>query len=77
MQQLVEILNRARDALLFGLGGAALFMLVVAGIRLVTAGSEEGQAKAAKVTAKHALMGLGLALLAPVVISVFKSILGV
>lgn len=76
MGQLVDILNRARDALLFGLGGAALFMLVVAGIRLVTAGSEEGQAKAAKQTAKHALMGLGLALLSPVFISVFKTIIG-
>lgn len=76
MGQVVDILNRARDALLFGIGGLSLLMLVVAGIRLVSAGSEDGQAAAAKKTAKHALMGLALALLSPGLISIFKTILG-
>ena len=76
MGSIVEILNRLRDTLMLVIGSLSLVMLTVGGIRYVTAGGDESGVKGAKQTVKHALLGLAVAILAPVLIQVIKTIVG-
>jgi Type IV secretion system pilin len=73
---IVEILNRLRDTLMLVIGSLSLVMLTVGGIRYVTAGGDKDGVAGAKQTVKHALLGLAVAILAPVLIQVIKTILG-
>jgi hypothetical protein len=77
MGQVVEMINRAKDALLLIIGAVSLLMLVVGGVRWVTAGSDGGQKMGAKDTVKNSLIGLAVALGAPLLISIVKTIIGV
>ena len=76
MGSIVEILNRVRDMLMLVIGSLSLVMLTVGGIRYVTAGGDKDGVNGAKHTVKHALLGLGVAILAPVLIQIIKTILG-
>jgi hypothetical protein len=76
MGSIVEILNRLRDTLMLVIGSLSLVMLTVGGIRYVTAGGDKNGVAGAKQTVKHALLGLAVAILAPVLIQVIKTILG-
>ena len=76
MGSIVEILNRVRDMLMLVIGSLSLVMLTVGGIRYVTAGGDKDGVNGAKQTVKHALLGLGVAILAPVLIQIIKTILG-
>jgi Type IV secretion system pilin len=73
---IVDILNRVRDMLMLVIGSLSLVMLTVGGIRYVTAGGDKDGINGAKQTVKHALLGLGVAILAPVLIQIIKTILG-
>jgi Type IV secretion system pilin len=73
---IVDILNRVRDMLMLVIGSLSLVMLTVGGIRYVTAGGDKDGVNGAKQTVKHALLGLGVAILAPVLIQIIKTILG-
>jgi Type IV secretion system pilin len=73
---IVDILNRVRDMLMLIIGSLSLVMLTVGGIRYVTAGGDKDGINGAKQTVKHALLGLGVAILAPVLIQIIKTILG-
>lgn len=76
MGSLVDILNRLRDMLMLVIGSLSLVMLTVGGIRYVTAGGDESGVRGAKKTVMHALLGLGLAILAPVLIQIVKTLVG-
>ncbi len=76
MGSIVDILNRVRDMLMLVIGSLSLVMLTVGGIRYVTAGGDKDGVNGAKQTVKHALLGLGVAILAPVLIQIIKTILG-
>ncbi len=76
MNSIVDILNRVRDMLMLVIGSASLVMLTVGGIRYVAAGGDKDGISGAKLTVKHALFGLGVAILAPVIIQVVKTVLG-
>ena len=76
MGAIVDVLNRLRETLMLVIGSLSLVMLTVGGIRYVTAGGDSDGVWRAKQTVKHALIGLALAVLAPVLIQVMKSILG-
>ena len=76
MGSIVDILNRVRDMLMLIIGSLSLVMLTVGGIRYVTAGGDKDGVNGAKQTVKHALLGLGVAILAPVLIQIIKTILG-
>ena len=76
MGSIVDILNRVRDMLMLVIGSAALVMLTVGGIRYVAAGGDKEGVLGAKQSVKHALFGLGVAILAPVLIQIIKTILG-
>ena len=73
---IVDILNRIRDMLMLVIGSLSLVMLTVGGIRYVTAGGDKDGVDGAKQTVKHALLGLGVAILAPVLIQIITTILG-
>jgi hypothetical protein len=51
-------------------------MLTVGGIRYVTAGGDKDGVEGAKRTVRNALLGLAVAILAPVLIQIIKTILG-
>jgi Type IV secretion system pilin len=76
MGNIAEILNRVRDMLMLVIGSLALVMLTVGGVRYVIAGGDSKDVEAAKQTIKHALLGIGVAILAPVLIQLIKTILG-
>jgi len=76
MGSINDILNRLRDMLMLVIGSLSLVMLTVGGIQYVTAGGDGEGIHRAKSTVKHALLGLAVAILAPVFIQIIKTILG-
>jgi hypothetical protein len=62
--------------LMLVIGSLSLVMLTVGGIRYVTAGGDKDGVNGAKQTVKHALLGLAVAIAAPVLIQIIKTILG-
>lgn len=76
MQPIVNVLNNIQNLLLLGIGSLAVVMLTVGGVRYVLAQGDQEQLRHAKHTVRNALMGLALALLAPVLIALVKSVVG-
>jgi len=76
MARIVRILDGLRNALVAVLATLAIAMLTYAGVRYVMAGGDPGGVEKAKGAAKSAVVGLALALLAPVVVSITKGIIG-
>jgi len=58
------------------LAAVATLYLVLAGVYYATAGGDPSQVEKAKAALKNALVGYGLAVLAPVLLSVVKGIVG-
>jgi Type IV secretion system pilin len=58
------------------LAAVATLYLVLAGVYYATAGGDPSQVEKAKSALKNALVGYGLAVLAPVLLSVVKGIVG-
>ena len=76
MQPIVNVLNNIQNLLLLGIGSLAVVMLTVGGVRYVLAQGDQEQLRHAKHTVRNALLGLALALLAPVLIALVKSVVG-
>ena len=76
MGSINDILNRLRDTLMLVVGSLSLVMLTVGGVRYVISGGNPEGVNAAKGTVKHALLGIAVAILAPVFIQIIKTILG-
>lgn len=76
MGRIVEILDGLRNALVAVLITLSIVALTYAGIRYVVAGGDTAGVEKAKGAAKSALIGLALALLAPVVVEIVKRIIG-
>lgn len=76
MVRIVQILDGIRNALVAVLAALAIAMLTYAGVRYVIAGGDPSGVEKAKGAAKSALIGLALALLAPVVVAIAKGIIG-
>jgi len=74
--QVVDLLNNVRNALVIVLTALAIAALTYAGIRYVIAGGDPAGVEKAKTAAKSALVGLGLALLAPILVAIVKGIVG-
>jgi hypothetical protein len=74
--QVVAILDNVRNALVIVLTALAIAALTYAGIRYVIAGGDPAGVEKAKTAAKSALVGLGLALLAPILVAIVKGIVG-
>jgi Type IV secretion system pilin len=76
MDRIVSILDGLRNALVAVLVTLSVVALTYAGVRYVIAGGDITGVEKAKGAAKSAVVGLALALLAPVVVSIVKRIIG-
>jgi len=76
MDRIVQILDGLRNALVAVLVTLSIVALTYAGVRYVIAGGDTSGVERAKGAAKSALVGLTLALLAPVVVAIVKRIIG-
>ncbi|MFN2490287.1 MAG: hypothetical protein ABR529_11240 [Actinomycetota bacterium] len=72
--QVVEILDNVRNALVIVLTALAIGALTYAGIRYVIAGGDPAGVEKAKTAAKSAVVGLSLALVAPILVAIVKGI---
>ena len=76
MDRIVSILDGLRNALVAVLVTLSVVALTYAGVRYVIAGGDITGVEKAKGAAKSAVIGLSLALLAPVVVAIVKRIIG-
>jgi hypothetical protein len=76
MGQIVAILDRIRNALVLTLTALAILAMTYAGVRYVFAAGDPSGVERAKGAARSAALGLGLALLAPVLVAIVKQIIG-
>lgn len=76
MGDIVRILDSLRNALVAVLVTLSVVALTYAGVRYVIAGGDASGVERAKGAAKSAVVGLALALLAPVVVAIVKQIIG-
>ena len=58
------------------LAGVATLFLTIGGLRYLMAGGDPGEVEKAKTALKSAAIGYGLAILAPVIVTVLKSLVG-
>jgi hypothetical protein len=58
------------------LAGLATLFLTIGGVRYLMAGGDPGEVEKAKTALKSAAIGYGLAILAPVIVTVLKSLVG-
>jgi hypothetical protein len=73
--EVVGILEAVRNALVAVLTALAIAALTYAGIRYLIAGGDPGGIEKAKTAAKSAVVGLGLALLAPILVAIVKGLI--
>ncbi|MEA2508064.1 MAG: hypothetical protein QOG21_146 [Actinomycetota bacterium] len=74
--EVIHILDALRNALVVVLTALAIAALTYAGIRYVIAGGDPAGIEKAKTAAKSAIIGLGLALLAPILVTIVKGLVG-
>jgi len=72
-----QVLDQATKWLMGILAAVATLFLTIGGVRYVTAGGDPGEVEKAKGAFKSAGVGFALAALAPIVVGILKSILGV
>ena len=72
-----QVLDQATKWLMGILAAVATLFLTIGGVRYVTAGGDPGEVEKAKGAFKSAGVGYALAALAPIVVGILKSILGV
>ncbi|WP_329467507.1 pilin [Streptomyces sp. NBC_01431] len=70
------VINNLRNWILGLLTGLATLFLTFGGLRYLMAGGDPGEVEAAKRALKAAAIGYGLAILAPVLVTVLQSIVG-
>ena len=73
---LPQVINNLRIFLMGILAAVATLFLVVAGVYWATAGGDPAQIDKAKSALRNALVGYGLAVLAPVLLQVVQGIVG-
>ncbi|MBD0741680.1 hypothetical protein BG418_09300 [Streptomyces sp. CBMA152] len=70
------VINNLRNWIVGLLAGLATLFLTFGGLRYLMAGGDPGEVEAAKRALKAAAIGYGLAILAPVLVTVLKGIVG-
>jgi hypothetical protein len=74
---LPTVINNATGWLVGILAALATFFLTLGGLRYMAADGNPGEVERAKSALRSAAIGYGLAILAPVVLTVLKQILGI
>ncbi|MEU1389996.1 MULTISPECIES: pilin [unclassified Nonomuraea] len=75
-KDLNTVFDNLRNWLIGLLAGLATLMLTIGGLRYLVAGGDPGEVQKAKAALKAAAFGYGLAILAPLFVSVLKRIVG-
>ncbi|WP_251060427.1 pilin [Streptomyces sp. ISL-100] len=70
------VINNLRDWIVGLLAGLATLFLTFGGLRYLMAGGDPGEVEASKRALKAAAIGYGLTILAPVLVTVLKGIVG-
>jgi len=73
---LPQVIANVQTTIMLLLGGIATLFLVLAGVYYATAGGDPAQVDKGKGALKNALVGYGLAVLAPVLLQLVKGIVG-
>jgi len=71
-----QVINSTTVWLVGILAGLATLMLTVGGVRYLMAGGDPAEVQKAKIALRSAAIGYGLAVLAPVVVAILKSLTG-
>ncbi|MET8796615.1 pilin [Nocardia sp. NPDC004568] len=71
-----EVIDNARNWVMGILAGLATLCLTVAGARYLLGGGDPAETEKAKTAFRAACLGYALAVLAPVIVAVLKSIVG-
>ncbi|WP_409461731.1 pilin [Amycolatopsis sp. GA6-003] len=73
---LAQVIDNVRNILIGLLVGLATLFLTIGGARYLGADGDPGEVERAKKTLRGAAIGYGLAMLAPVLVEVLKSVVG-
>ena len=71
-----QVLNNTTAWIVGILAGVATLFLTIGGLRYLMAGGDPGEVERAKTALRSAAIGYGLAILAPVIVTVLKSLVG-
>ncbi|MYW97985.1 hypothetical protein G3I59_47130 [Amycolatopsis rubida] len=71
-----QVVDNLRNFLIGLLVGLATLFLTIGGVRYLAADGDAGEVERAKKSLRNAAIGYGLAMLAPVIVSVLKSLVG-
>ncbi|WP_245239539.1 pilin [Streptomyces sp. MZ04] len=71
-----QVIENLRNWIVGILAGLATLFLTFGGLRYLMAGGDPGEVEAAKRALKAAAIGYGLAILAPVLVTILKGIVG-
>jgi hypothetical protein len=74
--QIGTVINNITVWIIGILAGLATLFLTIGGVRYLMAGGDPGEVEKAKTALKSAAIGYGLAILAPVTVTVLKSLVG-
>ncbi|SEH02419.1 hypothetical protein SAMN05444920_12677 [Nonomuraea solani] len=70
------VIDNLRNVIVGLLVALATLFLTVGGVRYILAGGDPGEVEAAKKTLRYAALGYGIAVLAPLFVTILKSIVG-
>ncbi|MEV0623531.1 pilin [Nonomuraea sp. NPDC050404] len=70
------VIDNLRNVIVGLLVALATLFLTVGGVRYILAGGDPGEVESAKKTLRYAALGYGIAVLAPLLVSVLKGIVG-
>ncbi|GAA4924131.1 hypothetical protein HD597_011240 [Nonomuraea thailandensis] len=71
-----QVIDNLRNVIVGLLVALATLFLTVGGVRYILAGGDPGEVEAAKKTLRYAALGYGIAVLAPLLVTVLKGIVG-
>jgi hypothetical protein len=71
-----QVITNLRNVVMGVLAGLATLFLTIGGVRLLLSGGDPGEAEAGKKAIRYAGYGYGLAVLAPLLLSVLRQIVG-
>lgn len=71
-----QVIDNLRNVIVGLLVALATLFLTVGGVRYILAGGDPGEVESAKKTLRYAALGYGIAVLAPLLVSILKGIVG-
>ena len=71
-----QVINNTTVWIVGILAGLATLFLTIVGVRYLSAGGDPAEVEKAKTALRSAAIGYGLAILAPVIVTVLKSLVG-